>query len=105
MKIHQQQQNDDTAFRFQSDKRQFGGLLMLLSLCTVIMPLANIVSAFGPNGANSKDPSTIPFWGIVAGLCVFVFGVTGVLTGYMATVHDYSNRFLNIFLMIAIQTA
>ena len=60
MKIHQQEQNDDTAFRFQSDKRQFGGLLMLLSLCTVIMPLANIVSAFGPNGANSKDPSTIP---------------------------------------------
>lgn len=106
MKIpQQQQQKDDTAFRFQSDMRQFGGLLMLLSFCTVVMPLANIVSAFGPNGANSKDPSTIPLWGTVAGLCVFVFGVTGVLTGYMATVHDYSNRYLNIFLMIAIQTA
>ena len=38
-------------------------------------------------------------------MCVFVFGVTGVLPGYMTTVHDYINRFLNIFLMIAIQTA
>ena len=109
MKDSQQQNNNQTngttAYRFQSDTRQYGALLMVLSLCTVIMPLANIVSAFGPNGAMATDPSTIPLWGLVAGCCVFVFGVTGVLTGYMATVHDYSNRYLNIFLMIIIQTA
>lgn len=101
MKIAQQ----DDSFRLQSDMRQFGGLLMLLSFCLLIMPLANIVSAFGPTGANSKDPSTIPFWGMIAGLCVFVTGVMGVFAGYMATVHDWSHRYLNITLMIIIQTA
>lgn len=34
------------------------------------------------------------FWGLVGGFCIFIFGVVGVLAGYMATVHDYSNRYL-----------
>ena len=93
------------SYRFQSDIRQYGGLLMLLSFSQVVMPLVGIVSAFGPNGANTNDPSQIPFWGMIAGLFVFIFGVTGVFTGYMATVHDWSNKYLNIFLMIIIQTA
>lgn len=78
---------------------------MLLSFCLLIMPIANIASAFGPTGANSKDPSSIPFWGTVAGLCVFITGTMGVLVGYMATVHDWSHRYLTIPLMVAIQTA
>lgn len=96
--------NGTTAYRFQSDARQFGGLLMLLSFACVIMPLANISTAFGPSGGPT-DAGTIPFWGLVAGLFVFLFGITGVLAGYMATVHDYSHKHLNVFLMFLIQTA
>lgn len=96
---------NNAAYRFQSDARQFGGLLMIMSFCCVIMPLGNIASAIGPNGAMSTDPSEIPFWGTVAGICVFVFGVVGVLAGYMAAIHDYSHRYINIFLMVIIQTA
>ena len=74
--------------------------------CLLILPLANIVSAFGPTGANSKDPGTITFWGMTAGFCVFVTaGVKWVFAGYMAMVHDRSHRYFNITLMIAIQTA
>ena len=94
-----------TAYRFQSDARQIGGLLMLMSFCCLVMPLANISASFGPDGAATRDPSTTTFWQIVAGICVFIFGVTGVLTGYMAAVHDYSHKYLNIFLMVIIQTA
>jgi len=94
-----------TAYRFQSDARQFGGLLMLMSFCCVIMPLAGIAEGFGPTGAASTDPSTPPLWGLIAGICVFTFGVTGLITGYMAAVHDWSHKYLNIFLMVIIQTA
>lgn len=94
-----------TAYRFQSDVRQIGGLLMLVSICCLVMPLANISKAFEPTGPVTRDPSTIPFWGMVAGICVFIFGTTGVLAGYMAAVHDYSHKYLNYFLMAIIQTA
>lgn len=97
--------NQQDAYRYQSDTRQYGGLLMLLSFSQVVMPLAGLVSAFGQNGANTNDPSQIPFWGMIAGFCVFIFGVTGVFVGYMATVHDYSSKNLNMFLMIILQTA
>jgi len=96
---------NNTAYRFQSDARQFGGLLMIMSFCCVIMPIGNIVSGIGPNGAMSSDPSEIPFWGLVAGICVFSFGVVGVLAGYMAAIHDYSHKYINMFLMVIIQTA
>jgi len=93
------------SFRFQSDKRQFGGLLMLLSFCLIVMPLASIAGAFGPDGANTTDASTIPFWGMFGGLCIFITGVAGVITGYMAAVHDWSHWHLTVFLKFAVQTA
>jgi len=94
-----------TAYRFQSDVRQIGGLLMLTSFCCLVMPLANISKAFEPTGPATRDPSTIPFWGMVAGISVFIIGTTGVLAGFLATVHDYSHKYLNYFLMVIIQTA
>lgn len=96
---------DSNNYRFQSDARQIGGLLMLFSMCCVVMPLAGIASGFGPTGAVSTDPSTPPLWGLIAGICVFIFGVTGVVAGYMAVVHDWSHQYLNIALMFLIQTA
>jgi len=93
------------SYRFQSDARQFGGLLMVMSFCCLVMPTVNIAGAFGPEGAINTDPSKAPFWGMIAGICVFIFGVVGVLAGYMAAIHDWSHRFVNVFLMVIIQTA
>lgn len=94
-----------TAFRFQSDSRQIGGMLMLLSMCVVIMPLGNIATGFGLNGAEFDDPNNTPIWELIGSLFAFIFGVTGVFTGYMATVHDYSHKNITMFLMVMIQTA
>lgn len=93
------------SYRFQSDMRQVGGLLMLLSFAALVNPLAGIVSAFGPDGALSTDAGSIPFWNNIANLTLFVWGTVGVLTGYMACVHDWSHKYLNLFMMFAIQTA
>lgn len=89
-------------YRFQSDKRQIGGLLMLLGSCAIIQPAANIVSGFGPEGANA-DSSEIGFWGLVGGLCLFINGAFAVVVGYLAAVHDWSNAHLTKLLMITIQ--
>lgn len=89
--------------RFQSDRRQIGGLLMLLGFCAIIQPSANIVSGFGPDGANETDPGEIGFWGLFGGLCLFINGVLAVIAGYMATVHDYGHPYLTQLLMITIQ--
>jgi hypothetical protein len=78
---------------------------MLLSLCAIINPLTGIVSAFGPDGALNTDSSSVPFWNNVANLTLFIWGTVGAFTGYMACVHDWSHKYLNIFMMFAIQTA
>jgi hypothetical protein len=78
---------------------------MLLSMCVVLVPLNDIASGFGLNGAVDNDPNTTPVWRLIGSLFIFIFGVTGVFTGYMATVHDYSHKNLNMFLMVMIQTA
>jgi len=46
------------SYREQSDKRQYGGMLMLLGFCAIIQPMANLVSAFGPDGANVPTQQT-----------------------------------------------
>lgn len=91
--------------RYQSDRRQIGGLLMILGFCYIIQPQAGLVSGFGPEGSLATDPSTIPFWGLVAGFCLWITGMTAVLTGYLVTVHDWSHEYLTLTLIVFIQTA
>ncbi|CAB9506973.1 expressed unknown protein [Seminavis robusta] len=92
-------------YRLQSDRRQFGGLMMILGFCAIIQPLGGIVSSFGPDGALTTDPSEIPFWGMIAAFCLFTNGVVAVIIGYMSTVHDWSHRYLTAFSVLIIQTA
>lgn len=97
--------SNDTGYRFQSDKRQAGGLLMLLGFCAIVQPAADIVSGFGPDGALVTDAGEIPFWQLVGGLCVFINGILAVTLGYLATVHDYTHVYFTQLLMVTIQTA
>ena len=92
-------------YRLQSDKRQIGGLLMLLGFCATIQPAANIVSGFGPDGANVTDPGEIGFWGLVGGLCLFINGTLATIVGYLAAVHDWSHPYLTQLLMVTIQVS
>ena len=87
----------------QADLRQLAGVLFGLSICATFFPLANVAGRIGPDGTTADEG--IPLSSLVAGLCVIVIGLTGMLTGYMALVHDYSNRYLTGFLLIWVQTA
>jgi hypothetical protein len=77
--------------------------MMILGFCAIIFPAANIVSGFGPNGANNTDPSEIPLWGLIGGFCFFINGILSVLLGYLVVVHDWSHRYLTQFLMLTLQ--
>eukprot|EP00540_Astrosyne_radiata_P002521 CAMPEP_0116858748 /NCGR_PEP_ID=MMETSP0418-20121206/21369_1 /TAXON_ID=1158023 /ORGANISM="Astrosyne radiata, Strain 13vi08-1A" /LENGTH=101 /DNA_ID=CAMNT_0004492753 /DNA_START=276 /DNA_END=577 /DNA_ORIENTATION=- len=84
--------------RFQSDTRQIAGVLFGLSICATFFPLANVTTLIGPDGTTADEG--IPLSSLVAGLCVILIGLTGMLTGYMALVHDYGNKYLTGFLLI-----
>jgi len=90
-------------FRFQSDKRQIGGLLMLLSFCALVMPLATIVGNFGPDGTTTND--AMENAKLAGAFFLFFIGLLGLFVGYMATVHDWSNGNLNLTFMVLIQGA
>lgn len=93
----------DKNFHIQSDRRQFGGMLMLLGFCAIIQPLKNVVSGFGPDGANETDPGEIAFWRLVGAFCLFITGIFAVVTGYIATVHDWSHQYITSILIVMIQ--
>jgi hypothetical protein len=63
------------------DKRQIGGLLMLLSFCALVMPLATIVGSFGPTGATTDD--TMENAKLAGAFFVFILGLLGLFVGYM----------------------
>ena len=87
----------------QSDLRQFSGVLFGLSICATFFPLASLSGLIGPDGTTADEG--IPLASLVAGLCVVVIGLFGMLTAYMSLVHGYGNKYLTGFLLIWVQTA
>lgn len=91
--------------KYESDQRQFGGMLMMTGFCSIIQPLANIASSIGPGGAYVIHPSEIGLWSLVGAFCLFINGVFAVITGYMACIHDTSHYLMTGFLIVLIQSA
>ena len=87
--------------RFKSDKRQFAGLLFALAICVTFQPLANVSSAIGPDGTTAS--SGLPLAGLISGCIVIFVGTVSMLTGYLALVHDYGDKYLTGFVLGAIQ--
>ena len=63
------------------DKRQIGGLLMLLSFCALVMPLATIVGNFGPDGTATID--AMENAKLAGAFFLFFIGLLGLFVGYM----------------------
>lgn len=74
-----------------------------MSICATFFPLAGTSGLIGPDGTTQT--SGIPFSSLIAGLCVIVIGLTGMLTAYLSLIHGYSHKYLTGFLLIWVQTA
>lgn len=75
--------------RFQSERRQYGGLLILLGFCALIQPLANISTFVDSNGPTPQDPTQVNYWQFVGSCCLFAIGVTAMLEGYVEAIQDW----------------
>jgi len=90
--------------RYQSDKRQLGGLLMLFSLCTVGFPLAGLTARIGPNGTTAAGPP-IEASAFAGSIILVFFGCLGLINGWLVTVHDSNNYKFTGLTFLAIQMA
>mmetsp|Transcript_55348 Transcript_55348/g.134421 ORF Transcript_55348/g.134421 Transcript_55348/m.134421 type:complete len:367 (+) Transcript_55348:567-1667(+) len=84
--------------RFNSDKRQLGGLLMFLSTAALIFPMANLATLVGPDGTTAKEG--IPLVSLIASVLVVVLGILGIAVGYLQSIHDYGHKYLTMVLLI-----
>jgi hypothetical protein len=78
------------SMRFQSDKRQFGGFLMLLGFCAMIQPLYNIAIAIGTDSSTVRHHT--PFGVLFGGLWLFTSGIFTVFLGYHETAYGWGQR-------------
>jgi hypothetical protein len=78
--------------RFKSDKRQLGGMLMLLGTAALVFPLANIATRVGPDGTTASEG--IPLSSLIAGVFTINMGIVSMVLGYLSLVHDYGNKYL-----------
>jgi hypothetical protein len=87
--------------RFKSDSRQIAGLLMLVSTCALIFPMADIASLVGPAGTTPNEGLGLAF--LIASIIVVSVGILGIIIGYLQTIHDYGNKHLTGLFLIIIQ--
>lgn len=82
--------------RYHADMRQSAGLLLTFSALVTMYSLTGCVS--GIAGPNTPD-SGKPLFDLIASLCLFVVGLTGVVQAYLVLVQD---RGWKMFSMAAI---
>ena len=89
--------------RYKADKRQLGGILLLLGTCAAFQPLTSIASLVGYNSTNASTP--LERASLFAGLIELVFGSLAMLVGYLNLVHDLRNSSLSGVLILITQLA
>ena len=89
--------------RFKSDKRQLGGLMLVLATAALVFPQASLAGALGPVGSNPTEG--IGLSAVCAGVFVITMGVLGMVTGYLTLVHDAGHKYLTGFLILFTQLA
>lgn len=87
--------------RIKAERRQLGGLMLLLATCVTLQPLPEIVSLIGRDDTRSA----IEISSLASGLVQVVFGSLGMLVGYLNLFHDYRNGKLSGALILLVQSA
>lgn len=89
--------------RFQSDKRQLGGLLMLLGAAALVFPMANVSTLIGPDGTTASEG--IALSSLIAGIFVISMGLISVPLGFAQAVMDISLPNVTFALIVWTQLA
>jgi len=88
--------------RFRSDRRQLGGMLLVMGVCVTFQPLAGIASLISVDQDASRT-SFDRIWLICCGIIQIIFGTLAMVVGYLGLVHDYGNRRLTGTLLLITQ--
>jgi hypothetical protein len=91
--------------RFRSERRQIGGLMLLLGTCVAFQPLANIASLIGTDDDDEAASTPLERASLAAGFCQVAFGGMSMMVGYLSLVHTYGNANLSAFLILLTQMA
>ena len=87
--------------RFQSERRQIGGLMLLLGTCAAFQPLSNMASLINADTARSHIEQA----SLAGGFFQVAFGGMAMMVGYSSLVHCYGNSNLSAALILLTQTA
>lgn len=93
--------------RFNSNKRQLGGLCLVLGTCAAFQPLATIASLIGLEDENTTNAglSRIETVTLISALLQFLLGSLAMVVGYLNLVHDYGHYLLTGSLIMFTQLA
>lgn len=89
--------------RFKSDKRQLGGLMMLLGTNALVFPMANFATLIGPDKTTASEG--IALSSLIASTFVIAMGLMAIPLGYLQAVHDWGSHRFTGFLILFTQFA
>ena len=89
--------------RFQADRRQLAGLLLVTSFAVIVFPLAEIAGTLPVDEGSPLPPAAKA--GLVGGLFEVAYAVISVAAAYSDVVHDAGHRYMYLFLSVFVQTA
>ena len=89
------------SLRFESDKREFAGLLMLLAFSAIIQPLYRLSLQIGTNSTTTNHGT--PFAVLFGYVWLLTSGILCLMLGYHALVHGLGSRAISGFLIIFVQ--
>jgi hypothetical protein len=92
--------------RFISDRRQLGGLCLVLGTCATFQPLGTIASLVGVEDVHASNTRLIlDTIVLTSAILQFLFGTLAMVVGYLSLVHGYGNYRLTGSLIIFTQLA
>lgn len=86
-----------------ADRRQLGGLMILLGTCATVEPITDFSYFLGT--ADFPSASALQIASFAAGALQIIFGSLATIVGYLSLIHDYGNAKLSGALLVLIQAA
>jgi hypothetical protein len=89
------------SLRFESDKREFAGLLMLIAFCAMVQPIFRLALQIGTNSTTTNEGT--PFAVLFGYIWLFTSGILSLMVAYHALVHGLGSKAFTGFLILFVQ--